>query len=674
MSASKFNGKVILSSTSLTDISPTPGSKLKWAASFSFSDASGVYLGSSVPVGAAIVLDTSASELGTITSYVITRVVSATFNSFRVEMEYIASNGNPAGPPDILLSSNLDGYVGSRSANRGLISLTVPNLQRLPESLTYQVLNDNLFNILDSTTTTAAVLGGSAGQIVYQSAVNVSAFTAVGTIGQVLTSNGTGTPTWVSPSALTITTAGNLSGGAAGQVHYQSAANVSAFTAAGTAGQVLTSNGAGAPTWTTPTATATTAAALSGGAAGQVHYQSAPNVTAFTAAGTAGQVLTVSSTGVPTWTTPAATATTATNILGGAVGSIHYQSAPNATAFTAAGSPGLVLSANSAGIPTWVDLSVTSTALRAYSLSGGAAGQVHYQSAVNVSAFTAAGTAGQVLTSSGAGAPTWTTPSATATTAAALSGGAAGQIHYQSAPNVTAFLPRGGGDQVLSVDALGVPKWVTWAPLATYAQNAANVTGGNNTGLVLTSVNATTSGWASPASLSVGFASLATSLAGAPWAIPYQSATNTTSMLPAGVAGQVLKSNGSAAPSWQDMTATTQPVGTANTTIATTAFVDRLRSSRLTATLATAAITDRGNTISLTAAGLTIPANVFASGDVFSVYNNTGGDVTLASGPNLTLWLVGTNITGARTLAQRGLATIYYISAIEAVITGGGLN
>ena len=394
MSASKFNGKVILSSTNLTDISPTPGSKLKWAASFSFSDSSGVYVGSSVSVGAAIVLDTSASELGTITSYVVTKVVSSTFNSFRVEMEYIASNGNPSGPPDISLASNLDGYVGSRSTNRGLVSLTVPTQQRVPEILTYQVLNDNLFNILDSTTATS------------------------------------------------------LSGGTAGQIHYQSAPNVSAFTAVGTIGQVLTSTGTGIPTWTT----------------------------------------------LPT---TIATATLATNLVGA----------------------------------QWA---------------------IPYQSATNVTAMLPAGAAGQLLISNGAAAPSW---------------------------------------------------------------------------------------------------------------------------LSTGIAGQVLTSNGAAAPSWQALVAVTQPIGTANTSIATTAFADRLRSSQLTVPTAgnTASLADRGNTISITAA-LTIPANVFASGDVFSVYNNTGGNLTLTSGPNLTLWLTGTSTTGSRTLAQRGIATVYYISAIEAVITGGGLS
>jgi hypothetical protein len=56
-----------------------------------------------------------------------------------------------------------------------------------------------------------------------------------------------------------------------------------------------------------------------------------------------------------------------------------------------------------------------STILRASAVTnvvGGTAGQVHYQSATDTTSFTATGTAGQVLTSQGSSAPTWTTPSA----------------------------------------------------------------------------------------------------------------------------------------------------------------------------------------------------------------------------------------------------------------------
>lgn len=61
----------------------------------------------------------------------------------------------------------------------------------------------------------------------------------------------------VATSTLSVGTATNLAGGGAGFVPYQSAAGTTLFVSAGTSGQVLTSNGSSAPTWTTPTAYAT---------------------------------------------------------------------------------------------------------------------------------------------------------------------------------------------------------------------------------------------------------------------------------------------------------------------------------------------------------------------------------------------------------------------------------
>lgn len=122
--------------------------------------------------------------------------------------------------------------------------------------------------------------------------------------------------------------------------------------------------------------------------------------------------------------------------------------------------------------------------------------------------------------------------------------------------------------------------------------------------------------------------------------------------------------------------AVTQAAKTSDTTLATTAFVDRLR-SLLSATTGsgggTAVIGDRGCLLSVTS-GVTVPANVFAANDTFSIYNNTAGNITITQGASLTLRQVGTANTGNRTVAQRGLVTVVFISATEAVISGGGLT
>ena len=103
----------------------------------------------------------------------------------------------------------------------------------------------------------------TAGGVTYGDGTNY-ATTAAGTSGQVLTSAGSGAPTWTAQSALSVgsattattatsatsaTTATNLAGGGAGQVPYQSTAGATAFLAAGSAGQLLQSNGTSAPSW-----------------------------------------------------------------------------------------------------------------------------------------------------------------------------------------------------------------------------------------------------------------------------------------------------------------------------------------------------------------------------------------------------------------------------------------
>ena len=122
--------------------------------------------------------------------------------------------------------------------------------------------------------------------------------------------------------------------------------------------------------------------------------------------------------------------------------------------------------------------------------------------------------------------------------------------------------------------------------------------------------------------------------------------------------------------------AVTQAAKTSDTTVATTAFVDRLRSllaPTTTGSGGTLVIGDRGTLVSVTA-GVTVPANVFAANDVVTIYNNSASNITITQGASLTLRQVGTANTGNRTLAQRGLVTVVFISATEAVISGGGLT
>jgi hypothetical protein len=102
------------------------------------------------------------------------------------------------------------------------------------------------------------------------------------------------------------------------------------------------------------------------------------------------------------------TSSIATNLAGGALNSLPYQTASNTTAMLSAGSNGQVLGISSGSL-AWVS---APSATSSQSITGGDAGNLVYQSAANTTAFTASGTSNQVLHGNGAGTPTWAAVSA----------------------------------------------------------------------------------------------------------------------------------------------------------------------------------------------------------------------------------------------------------------------
>jgi len=231
-------------------------------------------------------------------------------------------------------------------------------------------------------TTATNVAGGTTGALHYQSGAGATTFLTLGTTNYVLTAGSTA-PQYVAQSTLSVgsattaTTSTNLAGGVAGAIPWQSAASTTGFTAAGTTGQVLTSNGTSVPTWTTPagsvsvTDDTTTAsaryplfAAVTSGSitteyVSSTKYQFVPSTGILTATGFAGSGTGLTGTatslsigGNAATATSATSATTATNLAGGANGSVPYQTGSGATTFLAAGTNGYVMTL-AAGVPTW---------------------------------------------------------------------------------------------------------------------------------------------------------------------------------------------------------------------------------------------------------------------------------------------------------------------------------
>jgi hypothetical protein len=116
---------------------------------------------------------------------------------------------------------------------------------------------------------------------------------------------------------------------------------------------------------------------------------------------------------------PLATSALASNVSGGVIGNVLYQSANNATQRMTNGAAGTVLTSGGVGaIPTWSS-NIAGNAGAATNVLGGAIGNILYQSAPNVTASLVNGAAGRILTSNGPSAnPSWNnTFSGTATTA-----------------------------------------------------------------------------------------------------------------------------------------------------------------------------------------------------------------------------------------------------------------
>ena len=58
------------------------------------------------------------------------------------------------------------------------------------------------------------------------------------------------------------------------------------------------------------------------------------------------------------------------------------------------------------------------------------------------------------------------------------------------------------------------------------------------------------------------------------------------------------------------------------------------------------------------------------AGSVYTILNLTGGDITLEQMSALSMYIAGDSTTGDKTLADRGLATIYYYGYNEVIVTG----
>ena len=73
-------------------------------------------------------------------------------------------------------------------------------------------------------------------------------------------------------------------------------------------------------------------------------------------------------------------------------------------------------------------------------------------------------------------------------------------------------------------------------------------------------------------------------------------------------------------------------------------------------------------------ANITIPQNLFAAGDMISIFNASSGDNTITQGTGTTLYNTADGASGNRTLATKGVCTIVCTSTNEFIISGSQIS
>jgi hypothetical protein len=241
------------------------------------------------------------------------------------------------------------------------------------------------------------------------------------------------------------------------------------------------------------------------------------------------------------------------------------------------------------------------------------------------------GTAGYLLQSNGASAPSWTDP-------ASLTVGTA--TNATNATNVAIT-------DDTTTNATMYPVWVTTTTGNLPVKTASTKLSFNPSTGVLTSTSFSGAG--------TGLTGTASSLSIGGNAATATTASSVTNALTAGTG----------------LTATATYNGSAAITFNATGSTINSQTSGYTLVAA-----DAGKTISITTGGVTIPNSVMAAGNIVTIYNNSGSSQTLTQGSGVTLQWAGqaSSTTGSRTLGLYGIATIVFISSSNAIISGAGLT
>lgn len=274
--------------------------------------------------------------------------------------------------------------------------------------------------------------------------------------------------------------------------------------------------------------------------------------------------VTVGSATTATTATSATSATTATNLAGGSVGSLPYQSGAGATTLLPAGSANFILRANGAAAPSWVAQSTLSvgsattattatsattatTATTANNVASGAANQIVFNTGSGATSFITAPSLTNTFLRWNGTAFDWSTAGTGTVTSVAVSGGTTG-LTVSGSPITSSGTITLGGTVAIAHGGTNGTATPTAGAIAYGTGTAYAFTLAGTSNQVLISGGTGVPTWANQSALAVG---TATNLAGGTASqIPYQTGVGTTAFIANGASGQVLRSNGTSAPSW----------------------------------------------------------------------------------------------------------------------------
>lgn len=603
-------------------------------------------------------------------------VTAVTWNNFSVGGVYFAGTGLNLSGGDTFNITNT-GVTAATYGSSSAVPVIAVNQQGQITSASNSNIAIAASQITSGTIDSARISG------------NYSGITGVGTLTNLTVSNtitgsisGNAATATTATSATTATTATNIAGGTTGSIPYQSGSGTTTFLAPGSNGQVLTLAG-GVPTYATPT----TGTVTSVSGTGTVSGISLSGTVTSSGSLTLGGSLDLSSPPTIGNTAPntiAGTTVTASTSFASSV--FKASSSAGGTLQNASGTPqmqwgsgggsnlSLEVATNINPANAAVSISPTGTGTVAISPAGALTVNPTTASTINnvaiggttplagtfttlrvnntISLNGSTGTAGYVLTSNGASAPTW---EANANGITITDDTTTNATRYLTFSNLTT-----GTETTLDVSSTKLqfnPSSGTLTSTAFSGSGASltSLTAGNLSGTI-------PSGVLGNSTLYVGTTAIALNRGSAS-----QSLTGITSIdgSAASVANALTVGTG------LKLSSGTTYNGSSALTINAVGTTINSQTSGYTLVAA-----DAGKTISITTGGVTVNNSVNSAGDIVTIYNNSGSSQTITQGVGVTLQWAGqsSSTTGNRTLGLYGIATIIFISSSNAVITGSGLT